>query len=145
MTEPEPGRVIGVDLGEVRVGVAVSDPGRRLAFPLAVLDRAKRADGGEWTALRAIIAEQGASTVVVGLPLRLDGSIGPAARHALEVIDSLRRALPGVEVLSCDERLSTVEAARARRLGQPRREARRRVDDAAAAVVLQAWLDRERR
>lgn len=141
MTDAEPGRVLGVDLGEARVGVAVSDLGRRLAFPLAVLERVGGTDGSDWEALRAIVAEQGASTVVVGLPLSLDGSRGPAARRALDAIEALRRALPGVEVVPFDERLSTVQAARALRSGRPKRPRRQRVDGAAAAVVLQAWLD----
>lgn len=144
MTELAPGRVIGVDLGEARVGVAVSDPGRRLAFPLAVLEHNGGRGSDEWRALGALVAEQGASIVVVGLPISLDGTLGPAARRAMEAMEGLRRALPDVVVLPFDERLSTVEAARARRLERPRRARRQRVDDAAAAVILQAWLDRER-
>jgi len=139
-----PGRVVGVDLGEVRVGVAVSDPGRRLAFPLAVLSRPPRHSAGEWEPLLDLVAEQGATTVVVGLPLSLDGTVGLAARRANEAIVSIRQALPGVEVVAFDERLSTVQATRSRRAGGNRRGRRLPVDDAAATVILQAWLDRER-
>lgn len=136
--------MIGVDLGEARVGVAVSDPGRRMAFPLAVLEHDGSQAGDQWRALGALVAEQGASIVVVGLPISLDGTLGPAARRAMEAMEGLRLALPNVEVLPFDERLSTVEATRARQRSQSRRARRQRVDDAAAAVILQAWLDRER-
>jgi putative Holliday junction resolvase len=159
-----PGRVVAVDLGEVRVGVAVSDSARRVASPFEVLRRS-----GDVTADRAaigrIVEELGATTLVVGVPVRLDGTRGQAADAALEELALLRDELGarlGIQVVGVDERLSTVEAQRRRvevlrardavRRGgrggraRPRRVAGRArgrpiLDDLAAAVLLQAFLD----
>lgn len=138
-------RVLGVDLGSRRIGVAVSDPGGVLASPVTVLTR--RGDrGADHRAIADLVREWAAERVVVGLPLSLDGSMGPAARAA----DEEARALAGVvdvPVDVVDERLTTVTADRALREAAPRRGARARravVDAAAAAVLLQSWLDGRR-
>jgi putative Holliday junction resolvase len=137
------GRALGVDLGSRRIGVAVSDPGGVLASPLRVLTRA--ADhAADHAGLAAIVAETGAQVVVVGLPLSLDGRVGPAAQAVGEEIAELRVALP-VPVDVIDERLTTVAAGRALRTAGVRGRAQRQVvDQAAAAIILQSWLDRGR-
>jgi putative Holliday junction resolvase len=139
----EAGRVLGVDLGSRRIGIALSDPGGVLASPLRVLTRG--ADHhADHTALAGVVAETGAQVVVVGLPLSLDGRAGPAARAVQEEVAELRRVLP-VAVELVDERLTTVTAGRGlRAAGVRARKQRPLVDQAAAAVILQAWLDRSR-
>ncbi len=88
-----------------------------------------------------LVAEAGAEVVVVGLPLSLDGSVGPAAQRALDEVDQLTEALD-VPVETWDERLSTVTAERSLMAQNMRAEARRKVvDKVAAAVILQSWLD----
>ena len=137
----ERSRVLALDLGSKRVGVAVSDPGQILASPHSVLARGRRrADDHE--AVAAIVEEVEAERVVVGLPLQLDGRKGPAAEAALAEVEELRELLP-VPVETWDERLTTVAADRsmvARGMKAPAR--RKVVDQVAAAVLLQSWLDR---
>jgi putative holliday junction resolvase len=135
-------RALGVDLGERRIGLALSDPSRTVASPLEVLRRS-----GDPVTDRRVIVEtaraQGASVIVVGLPLSLSGGTGPAARAALEEVEALRAIAGDIEVTVHDERLTTVTAERALIEGRVRREARRRVvDKVAAAVMLQSWLER---
>jgi putative Holliday junction resolvase len=135
-------RVMGIDLGTRRIGLAISDEGARLATPAGIVERS--ADrGSDHARLAAAVAELGAEEVVVGLPVSLSGGLGPAARSALAEVEELRAAL-GVPIHTQDERFTTVTAARA--LRETGRRGRRRpprgaVDEAAAAVLLQAWLD----
>jgi putative Holliday junction resolvase len=142
-------RVLGIDLGDRRIGVAVSDSGGLIASPRCTIIRSGD-PGADRVKVAAVVTETGAQRVVVGLPLSLDGSRGRAARgaqaEARALADMLRA--DGVEVETFDERFTTVSAER--HLGETGRrgQARRRVvDQAAAAVMLQAWLDthRERR
>lgn len=133
-------RVVGVDLGSRRIGVAVSDPGGRLATPVQVLERSGDPERDR-RALARLVDELEAERVVVGLPLSLDGSVGPAAQAALDEVEALRAHL-SVPVETYDERFTTVTADQLLREG--RKDARQRrgaVDMAAAAVLLQAWLD----
>ncbi|HMG26325.1 MAG TPA: Holliday junction resolvase RuvX [Acidimicrobiia bacterium] len=136
------GRVLGVDLGSRRIGLALSDPDGRVATPHAVIERS----GDPAADRRTILAharEAGASWVVVGLPLSLSGDVGPAARAVLGEVDALR-ALAGGEltVETHDERLTTVIAERGMRAARASRGARRRkVDASAAAVMLQSYLE----
>ena len=134
-------RALGVDLGERRIGLALSDPSRTVASPHEVLRRS-----GDPVTDRRVIVEtaraQGANVIVVGLPLSLSGGAGPAARAALEEVEALRAIAGDIEVTVHDERLTTVTAERALIEGRVRREARRRVvDKVAAAVMLQSWLE----
>ena len=116
------GRVLGIDLGSQRIGVAVSDDGRRVASALTVLNRAESH----------------------GLPLSLSGEAGPAARAVMAEVTEMRDVLD-VPVECCDERYSTVIAGRALAAGGRRPAARRAVvDKVAAAAILQTWLDRQR-
>lgn len=137
------GRVLGVDLGSRRIGVAVCDSCQQVATPATFVAREPDV-GAHRRALAALVAEHQAVGVVVGLPRSLSGALGPAARAALAETDELRAAL-GVPVETADERLSTVSAAAALRAsGRRAREQRRLIDASAAAVVLQSWLDTRR-
>jgi len=132
-------RVIGLDLGERRVGVAVSDPGGTIASPVGEFKPRGRAQIVE--TVRRLVAEHGAGRVVVGLPLLEGGLRGEQARRAEGVAEVLRNALE-VPVETWDERYSTAEADRLlREAGWPRRRRRTGRDRAAATVILQSYLD----
>jgi len=134
-------RVLALDLGSKRIGVAVSDRSGTIATPLTVVTRSGRRED-DHRRIAAMVAEEGAERVIVGLPLSLDGSLGPAAKAAVAEAEALAEVL-AVPVESFDERLTTVTADRALMEARMRGEARRRVvDKVAAAVMLQAWLDR---
>lgn len=133
-------RALGLDIGSRRIGVALSDSAGTVATPYEVVDRSGDR-GHDHRRIAALVDEAGADVVVVGVPLSLDGSIGPAAQAVLDEIDQLRGVL-GAEIVTWDERLSTVEAQRSLRAGNVRKGKRRRVvDQVAATVVLQSWLD----
>jgi putative Holliday junction resolvase len=135
----EPGRVLAIDLGTVRVGFALSDPLRVTGQPFGRLDRRKLRDDLE--ALTAIIREREVAVVVVGHPLLMSGEAGERAADAEKFADRLRAAV-SIPVVLWDERLTTVQAERALVEGNVRRKARRDVVDAAAAsLLLQSWLD----
>lgn len=134
----EPGRVLGLDLGDARIGVAISDDGRRMAVPLGTVRTGPPQD---LKAIADLVTEHGASVVVVGHPLLLSGEAGERAHLAERFAEALR-AILSAEVFLQDERLSTVEAERAlREVGTSGRDRRRTVDRSAATVILQAWLD----
>ncbi|MBU6200872.1 MAG: Holliday junction resolvase RuvX [Acidobacteria bacterium] len=133
-------RVVGIDLGSKRIGVAVSDASGTIASPLTVIRRGG-ARAGDHAAIAAIVAEYEAVLVVVGLPLTLAGEVGPAARAAIEEAGAIARVV-GVPVETFDERLTTVAADAILMERRMRADARRRlVDKVAAAVMLQSWLD----
>ena len=135
------GRVLGLDLGDARIGVAISDEDRRVAVPLGTLRTGAPQD---LRAVAGLVEEHGITLVVVGHPLSMSGLSGPRASAAEEFAGALRSFLP-VPVSLQDERLSTVEAERSlRRAGAGGRERRRVVDQTAATVILQAWLDAHR-
>jgi len=134
----EPGRVLGLDLGDARIGVAISDDRRRIAVPLGTVRTGAPADV---KAIADLVTEHGVTLVVVGHPLHLSGEPGERAHHAESFAEALDAFL-GVPVVLQDERLSSVEADRAlREVGASGRERRRTVDRSAATVILQAWLD----
>ena len=133
-------RVVGIDLGSRRIGVAVCDSGGLLATPYSVIERSGD-ESGDRERIAEVVRELGAEAVVVGLPLSLDGSAGPAAVAASAEADALRRVLD-VPVECHDERLSTVSASRSLAASGVKGRARRKVvDQVAAAVLLQSWLD----
>lgn len=133
-------RALGVDLGSVRIGVAVSDPLGVIARPLTVVRRGSDL-AEDHQALAEILEEEQAEIVVVGLPLALDGSVGPAATAALREVELLRATI-WVPVETYDERLTTVSADRIlREQGVAGKDRRESVDKVAAAVILQSWLD----
>lgn len=134
------GRVVGIDLGSRRIGVAASDATATLASPVTVIERSKDV-AGDHRRIAAVVAEYEAERVVVGLPLSLDGSAGRAAQTVLAEVEALRAALP-VPVELIDERFTTTTAHASLMERNMRADARRRVvDKVAAAVLLQHWLD----
>jgi putative holliday junction resolvase len=143
--DPGPGRRLGVDYGEVRVGVALSDPSGVLATPLLTLNR-DRSGGTDLDALVALVAEYEVVEVVVGLPCTLAGRHGPAARSATDYARALAGRLgDGVAVRLADERLTTVSATRVlAERGIRGRKRRAVVDQAAAVEILQGWLEARR-
>ena len=133
-------RAVALDIGTRRIGVALSDSGGTVATPYEVVTRSG-AHERDHRRIGVLVEEAGADVVVVGLPLSLDGTLGPAARTILTEVDELRAALD-VEVVTWDERLSTVEAERSLRvMGVKKGNRRRVVDQVAATVILQSWLD----
>lgn len=132
-------RTLGLDIGEKRIGVAVSDPSGRVATPLKVLDAAAvLRDGGE---LRRIIEDYEVELVVVGLPLSMNGAENAQAEAVRRAATRLARFLP-VEVKYWDERLSSVEAKRTMGMtGLSGAGMKGRVDMVAAALFLQTYLD----
>jgi len=141
-TRDLPGRALGVDLGSVRIGLALSDPTRTVASPHAVLQRA-REHADDHRAIVDIATANAVTTIVVGLPLSLTGKKGPAARAAEAEIDALR-AVAGTDigVVAHDERLTTVTAERSLdEAGLRRADRTAVVDKVAAAVMLQSWLE----
>ncbi|MFZ6002757.1 MAG: Holliday junction resolvase RuvX [Actinomycetota bacterium] len=136
-------RALGIDLGTQRIGVALSDSAGSLATPYEVVkrcgDRAR-----DHSRIADLAREVGAECLVVGLPLRLDGTAGPAAQAAISEADELALAT-GLPVEMWDERLTTVTADRDLLALDMKAPARRRVvDKVAASVMLQAWLDHRR-
>lgn len=133
-------RALGIDCGEARVGVAVSDEDRRLALPLCTVPREKTVEATAEAVARAV-ADRAIDTVVVGLPLRLDGSEGESARRARALGDAIGAAM-GAAPIYWDERLTTAAAERSlKATGLTGRERRRVVDQSAAAIILQGFLD----
>jgi putative holliday junction resolvase len=137
-------RVLGIDLGTKRIGVAVSDRSGTIASPLTVVMRSGDV-ARDHQRIRDLVVEEEAERVIVGLPLSLDGGMGPAARAAVAEADAMASVV-GVPVETFDERLTTVTAESVLREQRMRAEARRRViDKVAAAVMLQTWLDSPQR
>jgi putative holliday junction resolvase len=133
-------RVLGLDLGSARIGVAVSDRTGTIASPLTVLQRSGSV-GRDHQAIAKLVAEEEAEAVVVGLPLNMNGSAGPAAKAAIAEARALATVV-GVPVHTSDERRTTVTADRAMMEAGMKAPARRKiVDKIAAAVLLQQWLD----
>jgi putative holliday junction resolvase len=144
------GRRLGVDVGKVRVGVALCDPDGVLASPLVTVPRDMGAAADSVPAdiaeLVRLVREHEAVQVVVGLPVRLDGSEGAAAIDIRAYAERLARAVGHVPVVLADERMSTVVASR--RLAERGVRGKRQravVDQAAAVEILQSWLDAQRR
>lgn len=135
---------IGVDVGAVRLGVALSDPGGVLATPHATLDATRNGVDGVG-GVADLVREREAVEVVVGLPRGLSGAEGAAAEAARAFALRLAAAVHPVSVRLLDERLSTVEAHRALHAsGRPGRRHREVVDQVAAVTILQTALDLER-
>jgi putative Holliday junction resolvase len=137
------GRVLGVDVGTVRVGVALSDATGTLASPLETLRRAK--NSSDLDRLAALVAEHEVTEVVVGEPVHLSGASGASAEDAANYAQELADRIPDVPVILIDERLSTVTAAsHLREGGIDSRKQRAVIDQAAAVVILQQFLDSRR-
>ncbi|MCH9732553.1 MAG: Holliday junction resolvase RuvX [Actinomycetia bacterium] len=143
-TDAGHGRRIGIDVGSVRIGVAVSDPDGVLATPVETVARDRRS-GKHLRRLARLIAEHQAVEVVVGLPRTLADRAGSSARDAVELADQLAEKISPVPVRLTDERLTTVSAQRSlREAGVPAKGQRSMIDQVAAAGILQNWLDQRR-
>lgn len=138
----EPGRVMALDVGERRIGVALSDPTRMLASPLTTIRAVPRS-----TALKRIltlIRDYQVTALVVGLPLTMNGDIGPQPTLVQQFVDELR-PLIDIPIFFVDERLTTVAAERMMIDLKIKPEQRRaRIDEVAASIILQDFLDSQR-
>ncbi len=133
-------RLLGLDVGDVRIGVALSDPMGILASPVTIIERRK--GGLDYDAILELARANEVEQIVVGLPLSMDGGMGSQAEKTAVFTEELRRRSP-IPVVYQDERLSTVEARRMVR--EARKPARtERYDAAAAALILQEYLDAAR-
>lgn len=133
-------RVIALDLGSKRIGVAISDLSGTIASPHSVITRSSSRRHDHDT-IRRLLIEEEAEALVIGLPLSLDGSVGPAAQAVLQESERLGTVV-GVPIHMQDERLTTVAADRMLREADLSASRRREyVDKVAAAVILQTWLE----
>lgn len=134
-------RAVGVDFGSKRIGIAICDSGGLVATPHETIKRVGD-ESVEHGRISEIAGAIGAATIVVGLPIDLDGEIGPAARSVQSEVRRLGKRMPSLEVVVHDERLTTVTAARSLREQGVRGSSRSEVvDQLAAATILQSWLD----
>jgi putative Holliday junction resolvase len=131
-------RILALDFGQARIGVAISDELQLLAHPLeTILANEKPAER-----VAEIVREKKVDLVVAGIPKRMNGQIGIAAAEVLQFVETLRAILP-CPVVTWDERLTTVAAQRALRdAGKKTRHTRAYVDQVAAQMILQSYLDR---
>ena len=131
-------RILGLDFGRARIGVAISDELQMLAHPLETIP----ANEEPASRVAEIVREKQVDHVVAGIPRQMDGQIGTAATEVLEFVEKLRAILP-CPVVTWDERLTTVAAHRALRdAGKKTRDTRGYVDQVAAQMILQTYLDR---
>lgn len=134
-----PGRVMALDLGEKRIGIAISDPTRTIASPFSVLNRRSRAD--DYAHYARVAAEQQINLLVIGLPITLGGDEGQRAAWVRDYAADLGRRID-IPIVFWDESLTTVAATAALHAqGRRGRKARERVDAVAAALILQSFLD----
>lgn len=141
--DPGRGRRLGIDVGTVRIGVAVSDPDGILATPVETVRR-DRGDG-HLRRLATLVGELDIVEIVVGLPRTLADRAGASAEDAVALATALGGRVGSVPVRLADERLTTVSAARSlREAGVRAREQRGMIDQAAAVAILQGWLDQRR-
>ena len=135
-------RILGLDVGDRRIGVALSDPMGILASVLTVIER--KADRSEFQVIVDLVNEHGAGKIVVGLPRSMDGTIGPQAEKTQDFARSLAELID-VPVELSDERLSTSIADKLLRdTGKSREQIKKKRDAAAAALILQWYLDEHR-
>lgn len=134
-------RALGIDLGDARIGLAISDELGMLAHPLETI--VVKATPDPVARVREIVERKQAGTVVLGLPRNMDGTSGPAAEKAKAFAEKLRGALPaGVTVKLWDERLTSVAAQKALHAsGRNVKQSRAVIDQVAAQILLQSWLD----
>jgi len=135
-------RILGLDVGDARIGIAMSDPLGLTAQPLTVVERQRMPADVE--AVRSLVERHAVEQVVVGLPLPLRGTTGPQAEKVTAFADALRRRL-AVPVRLIDERLTTVQGERALvAAGATRRRRKQLIDQVAAQLILQQFLDAQR-
>ena len=132
-------RVLGLDHGDKRIGAALSDPTEMLATPLGILDAEK---GGGIAEISCVCRDRDVKKIVVGLPLNLNGSVGPQAEKVRDFVRQLQAALPDIPVVTWDERLSSREGERVLiEAGASRKRRRQVLDKMAAQIMLQSYLD----
>lgn len=132
---------MALDVGDVRIGVALSDPLRIIASPHSVIPHTT--DEEDIEAIRRLASEQGVVRIVVGLPLNQDGKPGPQAEKVLAFVGKLKAAVENVEVVTQDERFTTAASQRALIQADMRRKDRKKViDKVAAQGILQTYMDR---
>jgi putative Holliday junction resolvase len=132
-------RILGLDMGDRRIGVAMSDPTGILASPLSIIERTS--DGQAVDAILKVVNEWGVERIIVGLPRSMDGHIGPQAEK-VQVFTEMLRQHTAVPIEYRDERLTTVTAMRLKQEASTRRLDRKtRYDAMAAAIILQEYLD----
>ena len=137
-------RALALDIGSKTIGLALTDEARIAAHPHSVLSRV--GNSGDANAVARVVAEHGVTAVVVGMPFELSGKIGHRARRVQVFLTALRAALPAaVQLHEQDERFTTAEAERVLIAADLSRAKRRGViDQQAATLILQAWLDAQR-
>ena len=141
--DPGRGRRLGIDVGTVRIGVAVSDPDGILATPVETVRRDSR--GAHLRRIASLVDEFKIVEVVIGLPRTLADRAGSSARDAIDVAEAIADRISAVPVRLSDERLTTVSAARSlREAGVRAKNQRGMIDQAAAVEILQGWLDQRR-
>ena len=138
-------RALGLDIGSKTIGLAMTDEAEIAAHPLTVLARVGHS--GDASAIAALCTEHGITDVVVGMPFELSGRVGHRAKRVLELVDVLRARLPeAIRIHEQDERFTTAEAQRVLIGGGASRARRKEViDQQAATLILQGWLDAHRR
>jgi putative Holliday junction resolvase len=135
-------RILGLDFGTRRIGLALSDPTGTLASPLPFLENSRPSDVA--SKLKALTETHQITTVVIGLPRNLDGTYGPAAQKVRDFITQIQPHL-SAKIIPQDERLTTVQASRGlSQMGLNQKELRKKVDSSAASLILQQYLDRTR-
>ena len=135
-------KVVAIDYGTKRVGMAISDPQEKIAMALPLY--LWQGDGNDAARLSGIAEEQGAEEIVVGLPINMDDSIGPSAKAVLAFVEELKM-FTNVPVATWDERLSSEEARRKLRdVDLGRKKMREHVNTVAAQVILEAYLESRR-
>lgn len=133
-------RVLAIDFGERRVGLALSNPDTGFVSGLPTLDRRTLKGGGLRAAIATLVVEREVDRVLLGIPYSLDGTVGPAARTVLDFLDRLRLVLEA-PIETWDERLTTEAAkARLRELGYSEKEMRGRLDQLSAVLMLEQYL-----
>jgi len=131
-------RLLGIDHGDKRIGLAISDELQSFAHPYRTL----QVDSQLLPEIRKIVERERVGGIVVGLPKNMDGSLGTAAAKAQSFAGRLKRELGSTKILLWDERLTTVEAQRAlQRAGKNARQSKKMVDQVAAQILLQSYLD----
>lgn len=136
--QPQMKKALGIDLGDARVGVAVSDDLGMLAHPLETISTQST---NVVKRVLALAGERSVETIIVGMPRNMNGSHGPAADKAKAFIEELRRETT-LPIMAWDERLSTVSAQRAlQEAGRNTRKQKSVIDQVAAQIILQSWLD----
>lgn len=135
-------RILGIDFGTRRIGLALSDPTGTLASPLPFLENTGLPEVA--VKIKELVQGHGIQTVVVGMPRNMDGTYGPAAQKVREFIAQIQPHL-SAKIISLDERLTTAQASRdLSQMGLSQKELRKKVDSSSACLMVQQFLDRPR-